>query len=495
MKTNFNYFCGLLLCFLTNGLLANQLDSCETSCSSSNEKKVTFIIPAGEQENYQKQLAENMEDVKRIVDQRSDPFLSKDYAAVSKHLTDASLMISYDESTISQFVIHPYQPPNSAVELIEALLDSDADRFQSELEKHDGSIDEYVHVAGAFEQTALEVAIGKNNNDAVVRLLKNGADPKASKKGPWGTLTLAVFYKNYDVVSLLLDHGVHINQQLSYPGNIPTLMSYAVANEEYELLNNLIARGADANIGDNYGWTPLMDAIHQQNLDLVELLLPLSDPTVLSSKAITGKYQEKDFKRSYPRCNALYVAEQIESPLGDKIVAAVKARIDELGKTITSPESIIVNLDALKSQIEHMLYAYKINKGLVEVEKGLALIRPVSLSAESDSRLVNHAIWFILMKHELSVMNNENLQAEDREFAETLFSLGSTNRKWHDMLDVLHDAKEVFPQNKLDDWQEAHGKPSRKGWDFGPITEWIENHEDTKVRDRLYDTLDFFELN
>ncbi len=189
------------------------------------------------------------------------------------------------------------------------------------------------------------------------------------------------------------------------------------------------------------------------------------------------------------------MAEQIESPLGDKIVAAVKARIDELGKTTLSPESMIVNLDALRSQIAHLLYAYNIDKGLVEVEKGLNLIRPVSLSAESDSRLVKHAIWFILIKHELLVMNNENLQTEDREFADALFSLGSTNRKWHDMLDVLHEAKEAFPQDRLNAWQEAHGKPSRKGWNFGPITEWIETHEDTQVRDRLYDTLDFFELN
>ncbi len=518
MNNNFKYIFSLLLYVLATGLFADQVDNCETPCSSSSDETVTFTIPAGEEENYQRQLAENMIDVKRIVDQNSDPFLSimggmqfgqkyafednielafgrKDYTAVSKLLTDASLMISHDNSVISQLVIHPYQPRNSAVALIEALLKDETDRFQSELEKQDGSIDEYVYVAGAYEETALEVAIRKQNNDAVTRLLEKGADPKASKNGPWATLTRSVYYKNHDVLYQLLDHGVHIDQQLSYPGNIPTLMSYAVTIEDFELLNNLIARNADANIGDSYGWTPLMDAIHQQNLELVELLLPLSDPTILSAKPITGKYHEKGFKQTYPRCNALYVAEQIDSPLGAKIVAAVKSRIEELGKTIATPESMIADLDALQSRIQYLMNAYKIDEGLVELEKGLTLLKPMPLSADSDARFVKHAIWFILQKHEMLVMNNDNLQDEDREFANTLFSLGSTTEKWHDMLDVFHDATDAFPHDQLDVWQETHGKPSRKGWNFSHITEWIETHEDTVVRDRLYDTLDFFELN
>jgi hypothetical protein len=339
------------------------------------------------------------------------------------------------------------------------------------------------------------VAIRTGNEDAVTHLLDKGADPKASKTGPWATLTRSVFYKSYDVVYQLLDHGVSVDQKMAYPSNIPTLMSYAVANENFELLENLIARNADANIGDAYGWTPLMDAIHMQNLELVEQLLPLSDPTLLSAEPITGKYQEKGFERTYPRCNALYVAEQIDTPAGAEIVAMVKARIEELGKTVLSPESMVAELDGLQSQIDQSLDAYQIEEGLVKLEKGLTLLRPLALSAESDSRLVNHAILFVLLKHELLILSDQNLQTEDRDFAESLFSLGSTTRKWHDMLDVFHDASEAYPHSKLDVWQETHGKPSRKGWNFDLIAEWIESHDNTNVRDRLYDTLDFFELN
>ena len=56
-------------------------------------------------------------------------------------------------------------------------------------------------------------------------------------------------------------------------------------------------------------------------------------------------------------------------------------------------------------------------------------------------------------------------------------------------------AKIVYPSTLIKTWQKNYGNPSRKEWNFDVVADWIESQDNEEIRDRLYDTLDFFELN
>lgn len=83
----------------------------------------------------------------------------------------------------------------------------------------------------------------------------------------------------------------------------------------------------------------------------------------------------------------------------------------------------------------------------------------------------------------------------EREDVRALQTLGGRFLKWHDMLDVLYAAKNASPAAELEDWKRIHGEPSHKDWTFDRLNQWVESVENSKIRDRLFDTLDFFELN
>ena len=139
--------------------------------------------------------------------------------------------------------------------------------------------------------TALIAAGNHGNQDAVRRLVARGADPRATNETGIGLQSVALFRTDNAVERTLSAAGLRLmlptrsaDSPLSNAVTNPTLLkeflelganpkealplvtrevpavSYAAYSNQRETLRQLVARGADLNVKDNYGDTPLMMA-------------------------------------------------------------------------------------------------------------------------------------------------------------------------------------------------------------------------------------------
>jgi len=125
--------------------------------------------------------------------------------------------------------------------------------------------------------TALHVALSNikdrdpvPSNPAIVALLiEAGADVNAVDDGEGVPLSYAARTSQSDVAELLLDHGARIN----YVSPRGTALDMAVCQDDVSTVTLLIHRGADVNLADDYGWTPLMGAARNGHEKIVNILL------------------------------------------------------------------------------------------------------------------------------------------------------------------------------------------------------------------------------
>ncbi|BEL05704.1 hypothetical protein Q0Z83_038950 [Actinoplanes sichuanensis] len=132
--------------------------------------------------------------------------------------------------------------------------------------------------------TALHNAAGCGHLDAVRRLLRAGADPRASARSPLGA---AARCGHVEVAALLLAAGCELE---AVTWGRTSLTDAAMLNQA-PMLDFLIAAGANVNAADDNGLTPLMHAAHHGYPRIVERLLRAgADPqTVVATGAHAGK--------------------------------------------------------------------------------------------------------------------------------------------------------------------------------------------------------------
>jgi len=117
------------------------------------------------------------------------------------------------------------------------------------------------------ESTPLCRAVESGKMELVQLLVDAGADVNA---GSWPPLCVAVDENNIAVAEYLIEHGANVNAPEGW-----TAFQEAPYVASTEMIELLIANGADVNIGeeDGKGWTPLQSAIHEGHKDIVELLI------------------------------------------------------------------------------------------------------------------------------------------------------------------------------------------------------------------------------
>ncbi|MET3035279.1 ankyrin repeat domain-containing protein [Chryseobacterium sp. NRRL B-14859] len=102
-------------------------------------------------------------------------------------------------------------------------------------------------------------ALMKQNPDIINQPNENGFTP----------LILACYRGNTEVAKFLIDHVKDVN----YQSKEGTALAALSVKYNKELIESLLKKNADPNIGDATGYTPLFWAVKFGNKELVELLL------------------------------------------------------------------------------------------------------------------------------------------------------------------------------------------------------------------------------
>lgn len=85
-------------------------------------------------------------------------------------------------------------------------------------------------------------------------------------------LGLAAFFRQPELVSLLLDAGAEVNSASRNPQRVMPLHS-SVASHSLDITRVLLEHGADVNATQQDGYTPLLEAAQSGELEILELLL------------------------------------------------------------------------------------------------------------------------------------------------------------------------------------------------------------------------------
>ena len=190
--------------------------------------------------------------------------------------------------------------PSSGLRLVEAVENKDTAVVRSLLNQHvdvntpqeDGAtalawaahwddleIAELLIRAGAKVSAANKYGVTplweacNNRSGAIVELLaKAGADPNATLLGTGETaLMRCVRTGNVDTVKSLLAHGADVNVKENQKGQ--TALMWALEGRHPEISRALIEHGADVYAKSKGGFTPLLFAARQGDLDSARLLL------------------------------------------------------------------------------------------------------------------------------------------------------------------------------------------------------------------------------
>lgn len=123
------------------------------------------------------------------------------------------------------------------------------------------------------DNTPLLLAVIENLPTMANYLISLGSNVKASAKGVTA-LQYAVFNNITITVPLLLEKGCNPNEKFKVGTTEYTPLYYAVYKHQNKTITaDLLKNGANANDYGMGSWTALMAAVHNKNLDMVNLLL------------------------------------------------------------------------------------------------------------------------------------------------------------------------------------------------------------------------------
>ena len=118
-----------------------------------------------------------------------------------------------------------------------------------------------VNIGANYNQTAAEFAMRSNHREIVQLLVSKGADISP--------LHFALYMKDEAKARRLIESGADVNRRTPY-GTTP--LDRAVGAGFKDIVELLIAKGANVNAKDNWDWTPLHSAVYGHK-DIVELLI------------------------------------------------------------------------------------------------------------------------------------------------------------------------------------------------------------------------------
>ena len=127
--------------------------------------------------------------------------------------------------------------------------------------------------------TPLTLACGSNRNLDIAQLLINAGADVNGGVGVIAPLHVAAYNGNTEAIELLIQSGVNVNrlstdEYARVPaGSTPLHFAAAAENQQLSSLNRLLASGADPNIANARGQTPLHLTILWSSVDILTALL------------------------------------------------------------------------------------------------------------------------------------------------------------------------------------------------------------------------------
>ena len=123
-----------------------------------------------------------------------------------------------------------------------------------------------------YTKEALKIAILRHNEKTVEKILKWGISPNVSDEKGTPYLHLAVRCGYPEIVDLLLSYGV--NPNIRDQGKAVALHYTFMDGDEFiKISESLLKSGADLNVQDKDGWSPLQAAVVQDSMRISNLFL------------------------------------------------------------------------------------------------------------------------------------------------------------------------------------------------------------------------------
>ena len=128
-----------------------------------------------------------------------------------------------------------------------------------------------VNLTNDLGATALYLAAANADEALITKLLDAGANPNMGLLSGETPLMTATDRGRLSVVKLLLDHDADPNAKESIAGQ--TGLMWAIADKQSELVGLLVDSEADVHLGSKSGFTPLMFAAQQGDIESARILL------------------------------------------------------------------------------------------------------------------------------------------------------------------------------------------------------------------------------
>lgn len=142
------------------------------------------------------------------------------------------------------------------------------------------------------EQTPLTTAMNNCNLEIVEELILSGANVDRKVYG----IPMIMFTDLLDVIRILLDNGA--DPDASQDGETALFRHSRWA--DVEIIEELLAAGANVNVQNKYGHTPLYEAVSNLNLECVKVLLEAGAyPNILTNAKESPLYKIRKLQESY----------------------------------------------------------------------------------------------------------------------------------------------------------------------------------------------------
>jgi len=192
-----------------------------------------------------------------------------------------------------------------------------------------------------------------------------------------------------------------------------------------------------------------------------------------------------------PFTNALALARLVELENRDEIERAIYERansLDEIWGEAT------LNLGAAMADSFVAYHGNDIPKATLFLKEAFEHFDVSSLDESVPEYLFYLMKLTLETKHELDVIQGNQLSDSERALVAYMAKKGVDNRKWHDMLDVIASSDSNGQLHELqNNWIKDHGKPVQNDtWGYDRLDSWAASIQNEQRRKDVKSAIDFF---